>query len=64
MFRYLVVLALAGCAGSNLQADRYEPTCARPCLAIQARCVANTAPLWRADCNENARQCLSTCPAR
>jgi hypothetical protein len=54
---------LAGCA-TDLGADRYEPVCARQCLDVHARCIEGVHQFWRGACNDNARQCLATCPAR
>lgn len=64
MRNFVFVLALvAGCA-TDLGAERYEPACARQCLDVQARCFEGVHQLWRGACNDNARQCLTTCPAR
>lgn len=61
--RYLFVLLLAGCA-TDFQADRYEPTCARQCLAIHAECISRQPAGFRGACDANANQCFSTCPVK
>lgn len=78
MKSYLVVLLLAGCASQaarepdSFNAASREPACARKCLDSNSACLTGgmasqsrlaTNDIIRA-CNANARQCLSTCPAR
>ncbi len=61
----LLVVLLSGCAtAESLHADRYEGACARECLAHNSACIAGTPLAMQANCNANARQCLSTCPLK
>jgi hypothetical protein len=75
--RYLLVLMLAGCSyqaatgPESFDAAKYEPVCARQCLAGYSQCVgggqtynsmaSNSAYIA---CSANTKQCLSTCPAK
>lgn len=54
-----MVIILAGCA-TDFQADRYEPICARECLARHKVGCG----VYQAHCNDVTKQCLSTCPIR
>lgn len=62
--RYLFVLAmLCGCA-TDFQADKYEGGCARACLAVHSDCISRQPAGFRGACDDNTRQCLSTCPVK
>jgi len=68
------VLLLAGCAAPAPMIDvtGLEPGCARQCLGAQSSCTSTagiTGNRWVAGdvlraCDNTARQCLSTCPAK
>lgn len=62
--RYLIVLLLAGCATPDFQADRYEPACARQCLIAHSGCVSKRPAGFTGACDDTAKQCFSTCPAK
>ena len=63
--RYLIVLLLAGCASSrDFEAGKYEPDCARQCLAINAQCVGMAKPFNIGMCGDNTQQCFATCPRK
>lgn len=62
--RYLAaLLLLTGCA-TDFQAERYEGTCARQCLAVHADCISRQPAGFRGACESTTRQCLSTCPMK
>lgn len=63
--RYVMAfIFLCGCTTvEDLHADKYEGVCARQCLASNSVCIGSTALAMQSNCNANARQCLSTCPA-
>jgi hypothetical protein len=62
--RYLVVLLLVSGCAADLHADQYEGACARQCLAVNSDCISRQPAGFRGACDDNARQCLSTCPAK
>lgn len=62
--RYLVVLLLAGCASRDFGVENYEGSCARQCLQMNTACHAARPAGFTAVCDDNTRQCLTTCPAK
>lgn len=58
-----IVALLSGCA-SPLPVEKYEPVCARGCLANQSQCIAAAPMAMQASCNATAENCLRTCPPK